>query len=455
MTERYLTFLAFNHSFIQLFIYHKQFIKQTKIMRKVTNYLWMFMMAATVLFVTSCGEDPENPTPSTISISFADTVQTASPGDTVTFTPTLGGVNADVEATVTSNPSGTFVDGVNTVTSGEDVSFIIPITASPGDSYTLTFTVTDGNAQQSEQASIVVAFSNVVDVAASNDDFTILATALQDAGLIATLSDDDTQFTVFAPTNAAFEAIGITEDNVSDFDLTDILTYHVISGTAAFEDDLTTGDVETLGGTVYVNTEGGVTVNGVTVATADLAALNGVVHVVGSVLTPTSFTAVLLAAPLASKASKTFFSTITGATYSVDDVNNSSAPISALVDFGYYFGVTGGAAIASPDSYPTVGFYDLNAEGWGTIRNTDFKTVDNISAEQFDAIDAGASPSSVSEGFDTGTDPENTGRVTNLAVDQVVAFRTGAGRFGLFKVVAIEEGTGAGDSITLDVKMTN
>ena len=315
--------------------------------------------------------------------------------------------------------------------------------------------MTDGNAQQSEQASIVVAFRNVVDVAIDNDDFSILATALQDADLITTLSDADAQFTVFAPTNEAFEAIGITEDNVSDFDLTDILTYHVVSGTTAFADDLTTGDVETVsGGNVYVNTEGGVSVNGVTVSTADLAALNGVVHVVGSVLTPTNFTAVLLAAPLANKASETFFSTITGDTYSVNEVNSSDAPISALVDFGYYFGVTGGAAIASPDSYPTVGFYDLNAEGWGTIRNTDFKTT-SITAADFDAINAGASPSSVSEGFDTGTDPENTGRVTNLEVDQVVAFRTGPGRFGLFKVVAIEEGTGAGDSITLDVKMTN
>lgn len=423
-------------------------------MRKVTNYLWMFMMAATVAFVTSCGEDTENPAPSTISISFADTVRTASPGDTVTFTPTLGGVNADVEATVTSNPGGAFVGGNNTVISGGDVKFVVPITAKPGDSYTLTFSVTDGNAQQSEQASVVVAFRNVVDVAVSNDDFSILATALQDANLITTLSDANTQFTVFAPTNAAFEAIGITEDNVGDFDLTNILTYHVIRGTAAFADDLTTGDVPTVaGGNVYVNTEGGVSVNGVTVATADLAALNGVVHVVGSVLTPTSFTAVLLASPLATKASKTFFSTITGVTYSVNDVTSSSAPISAFVDFGYYFGVSAEAAIASPDSYPTT-VYDLSAEGWGTYRNTDFKTT-TITNTDFDAINAGASPSSVSEGFDAGTNPENTGRVTNLVVNQVVAFKTGAGRFGLFKVVAIEEGTGAGDSITLDVKMTN
>ena len=134
-----LTPSAFIRSFIQLFIYHKQFIKQKPIMRKVTNYLWMFMMAATVLFVTSCGEDPENPTPSTISITFADTVQTASPGDTVTFTPTLGGVNSDVEATVTSNPSGTFVDGKNTVTSGQPVRFIVPITADPGYHFHIDF----------------------------------------------------------------------------------------------------------------------------------------------------------------------------------------------------------------------------------------------------------------------------------------------------------------------------
>ena len=82
---------AFNHSFIQLFILHKQFIKQTQIMRKVTNYLWMFMMAATVLFVTSCGEDTEiDPSFDPTTIEFErggeDIVDTtAAPGETITF----------------------------------------------------------------------------------------------------------------------------------------------------------------------------------------------------------------------------------------------------------------------------------------------------------------------------------------------------------------------------------
>ncbi len=51
---------SFFHSIIHL---PQLFIKQKPIMRKVTNYLMMFMMAATVLFVTSCGEDTENTDP--------------------------------------------------------------------------------------------------------------------------------------------------------------------------------------------------------------------------------------------------------------------------------------------------------------------------------------------------------------------------------------------------------
>ena len=275
--------------------------------------------------------------------------------------------------------------------------------------------------------------------------------------LITALSDASAQYTVFAPTNAAFEALGITADNVSEFDLTSILQYHVVAGQTALSGDLTTGTIETLasGRTVYVDTDGGVSVNGVPVVTADLATLNGVVHVIERVLLPTSFTAVLLAAPLGDKSSETFFSNpITGDTYSVNEVNSSSAPISAFVDFGYYFGLTNGASVASPDSYPTTGFYDLEAEGWGVIKNTDFKTT-NMEAAAFDAVDADADPSDISGEFEAGADPDNTGRVTGLAVDQVVAFRTQDGRFGIFKVVDLDEGTGADDSMTIDVKMTN
>mgnify|MGYP005832201151 CR=1 FL=1 len=72
----------------------------------------------------------------------------------------------------------------------------------------------------------------IVEVAASNDDFSTLVTAIQAAGLEETLSGEG-PYTVFAPTNAAFEKLpaGTLESLLADKEaLTKVLTYHVVSG---------------------------------------------------------------------------------------------------------------------------------------------------------------------------------------------------------------------------------
>ncbi len=139
------------------------------------------------------------------------------------------------------------------------------------------------------------AYATVVDIAASDENFSTLVAAVEAAGLVETLSDADAEFTVFAPTNEAFEAalaeLGLTaEELLASEDLEGILLNHVLSGKvdseAAVAADGTA--VETVGGgSLDVALDGeALTVGGATVTTADLKAENGVVHVIDAVLLP-------------------------------------------------------------------------------------------------------------------------------------------------------------------------
>lgn len=133
---------------------------------------------------------------------------------------------------------------------------------------------------------------DIVDIAASDDNFSTLVAAVQTAGLAETLKGDG-PFTVFAPTNDAFaklpagtvESLLLPENRET---LVSILTYHVLPG-AVTSDQLASQrlNVATVqGGTVHVDGTDGVTVNEATVTTADIAATNGVIHVIDTVLIP-------------------------------------------------------------------------------------------------------------------------------------------------------------------------
>jgi transforming growth factor-beta-induced protein len=134
---------------------------------------------------------------------------------------------------------------------------------------------------------------NIVEVAQANE-FTILLEAALAAGLADTLSNDG-PFTVFAPTDAAFEALleelGISAaDLLARDDLETILLYHVVEGEVLAEDVVTLDgeSVETLAGaTVQITVEDEtVMVNDATVTATDVQASNGVIHVIDTVLLP-------------------------------------------------------------------------------------------------------------------------------------------------------------------------
>lgn len=139
--------------------------------------------------------------------------------------------------------------------------------------------------------------NSIVDIAVSNPDFTILVEALQKAGLVTTL-DGAGPFTVFAPTNAAFNKLftALNVNGIQDLDvatLTPILLYHVVSGDVRAA-NLTTDFVGTLSdgpentkADIFVDISSGVVLNGnTTVTTADVVADNGVIHIIDEVLLP-------------------------------------------------------------------------------------------------------------------------------------------------------------------------
>ena len=136
----------------------------------------------------------------------------------------------------------------------------------------------------------VVADGDIVAVASGNPDFSTLVAALSAAGLVETLQGEG-PFTVFAPTDAAFAALpeGLLEklllpENIAV--LTAILTYHVVPG-MVMSTDVTAGDVATVeGSTIAITTDMGVMVNGANVVAVDVAASNGVIHVIDAVIVP-------------------------------------------------------------------------------------------------------------------------------------------------------------------------
>ena len=102
--------------------------------------------------------------------------------------------------------------------------------------------------------------------------------------------DEQSPVTVFAPTNEAFEAIDsetLASLKADDELLTQVLTYHVVSG-AVPSGDLEEGEVETLeGSTLEVSLSDGVEVGPASVTSADLEAGENIVHVIDTVLIPT------------------------------------------------------------------------------------------------------------------------------------------------------------------------
>ena len=135
--------------------------------------------------------------------------------------------------------------------------------------------------------------ADIVDTAVEAGAFNTLVAAVKAAGLVETLKGEG-PFTVFAPTDEAFAALpaGTVEDLLKPENkdkLTAILTYHVVPGkvmSSDLKDDMMAKTVQ--GGEVKIDLDNGPMVNDAKVVSADVAASNGVIHVIDKVILPQS-----------------------------------------------------------------------------------------------------------------------------------------------------------------------
>jgi uncharacterized surface protein with fasciclin (FAS1) repeats len=133
---------------------------------------------------------------------------------------------------------------------------------------------------------------DIVDTAASAGQFKTLASALNAAGLVETLKGDG-PFTVFAPTDEAFAKLpaGTVENLLKPENkdqLVAILTYHVVPGKVQAADVVKLNEAKTVNGKMIdIKVEGDTAmVNDAKVTKADIAASNGVIHVIDTVILP-------------------------------------------------------------------------------------------------------------------------------------------------------------------------
>lgn len=183
--------------------------------------------------------------------------------------------------TSTEAPEGSPVEGNPIEDSVEGVD--VPAADTPEE----TETPTAGTEEEASER----AEANIVELAANSDSFKMLTQAIQAAGLEATLAGDG-PYTVFAPTDAAFEALpegaweALLKPENQDL-LAETLTYHVAVGELKAA-DLQAGEVQTAnGGAIAVElAEDEIIVNDGSVTQADIEASNGVIHAINRVLLP-------------------------------------------------------------------------------------------------------------------------------------------------------------------------
>jgi uncharacterized surface protein with fasciclin (FAS1) repeats len=150
--------------------------------------------------------------------------------------------------------------------------------------------ITTGNGVVHVLDGVLLPNETVVDIAIDNG-FSTLATAVITAELLPALTDPYNIFTVFAPTNDAFDALATALDTdlagiLALPNLADVLLYHVVAGPVT-SGDLVNGPVPTLNGSdIVVDLTNGVMINDAMVTTPDVFSDNGIVHIIDGVLLP-------------------------------------------------------------------------------------------------------------------------------------------------------------------------
>ncbi len=446
-------------------------------MQDSSRYQSIVLLAATLMFISGCDVGTVTPSDPGTAIDLSASpgtitngVLVAAPGTTASITASLGTGSTETITVNTSNLSVAEVPSQNTITSGGSIAITVNERATLGDEATITFT----SGRLSETVLIQVGYTTAVDAILATPQLSTLASAVQKAGLVSTLSDETQSYTVFAPSDDAFAELAAqlglnsADDLLNRDDLGDILTYHVVGVEAIPADNfmdgerLVTAHPDKLTVVIAVASGGGIRVNNASVITPNLVTGNGVVHIIDRVLLPQRvaiYNPVLLVAPLkdpdnvvGSRTSKTFFNADDGETYSVEDVQAGTNVSSADIDFGYYYGASNRASLASPAQYPTA-IYNLTSSGanWNDLNATSFRLTNNLLPSGFDAIGEADAARLVQE-YEIASNDE--GEITNLTAGDFFAFKTVDERYGLIRVLSITGTDGSDGRIELEVKVT-
>jgi uncharacterized surface protein with fasciclin (FAS1) repeats len=203
---------------------------------------------------------------------------------------------APAAATTAATPAAAAATPAATVAATTTVTATTPVTGTSAVTTTTAATGTTGVGATSTTTrtatTSAAAAGTIIDVATEAGDFTILLDALQQAGLESALSGSG-PFTVFAPTDAAFETLlsgnNLTEEQLLQAkELADILQYHVLSGKLLAADMTDGSRATTLQGqpVTFEVRDGSVFVNGAELVTTDIQASNGVIQAISAVILP-------------------------------------------------------------------------------------------------------------------------------------------------------------------------
>ncbi len=220
---------------------------------------------------------------------------------------------------------------------------------------------------------------SIVEIAVATPDLSTLVGALQAADLVDALSGDG-PFTVFAPTNAAFDAL----DAIPSGDaLKEVLLYHVAAGKFTAEDLISGQTVTTLQGdevTIEVDEGGNVILNGdIKVMTADIEASNGIIHIIEGVLLPPADLPSIVELAVATPE----LSTLVGALQAADlvDALNADGPFTVFAPTNAAFDALD--AIPSGDALKEVLLYHVAA---GKFTAEDLLTAQTVTTLQGEEV---------------------------------------------------------------------
>ena len=223
----------------------------------------------------------------------------------------------------------------------------------------------------------VVETNTIVDIALADSQFSTLVAALERTNLVTTLQSAG-PFTVFAPTNAAFNSLGVDLNTLSDQELSDILLYHVLGGAAVMSTDL--GEGQTYASTASASGPNGtalsaliersgsnVTLNGsINVTTADVVADNGVIHAVDQVMLPLD----VVGHASANGSFTTLVGALAAAPGDLVSVLSGSGPFTVFAPTnGAFDDIASTVASLTPDQLATVLTYHVI--GGANVRSTD------------------------------------------------------------------------------------